>query len=342
MPEGLTLLDRHGRIARDLRVSVTDKCTLRCRYCMPAEGMAWLANEDLLTDAEINRLVALAVTRFGVTSVRFTGGEPLLRRSLEQIVAATAALRHPDGGRLDISITTNALGLRGRAQALADAGLQRVNVSLDSLDRERFAHITRRDELPRVLEGIEAAAAAGLTPVKLNAVPRPDSYREDAPALLDFALRHGHQLRFIEEMPIGLPETWDHATIVTVDDLLTALADAGFDLTPDPAPRLGAPAALWQVAASGDRPGGSVGMIGSVTQSFCSDCTRTRLTADGQIRSCLFSDSETDLRGALRAGASDDEIAELWRAAMWAKPAAHGMDRLGFAAPSRTMSAIGG
>lgn len=323
-------------------MSVTDRCSLRCHYCMPAEGMPWLADDRLLTADEIVRLVRIAVADLGVESVRFTGGEPLLRPDLESIVAQVAALRTPTGNRLDIAMTTNALGLRGRADALVEAGLQRVNISLDTVDRQRFATITRRDLLPRVLEGIDAARDAGLSPLKLNAVPQRESYRQDLPALLGFALARGHQLRVIEEMPIGAPHTWDVATVVTVADILDAFADAGYVLSPDTAPRNGAPAQLWQVAPTATTPAGTVGIIGSVTRSFCADCTRTRLTADGQIRSCLFSTTETDLRALLRGGAEDAALADAWRAAMWGKPAAHGMDALGFAAPSRTMSAIGG
>lgn len=336
------LVDRHGRIANDLRVSLTDRCTLRCRYCMPAEGMAWLPTTALLTDAEVTRLIELAVCRLGVTAVRFTGGEPMVRRSLEEIVHVTSTLATADGTPVDISLTTNALGLRHRAAGLRAAGLRRVNVSLDSLNREHFAAIARRDRLPDVLAGLTAAREAGLDPIKINAVPQRDWYRQDAPELLRFALRNGFQLRFIEEMPIGAPRTWDRQAIVSAEDLLRALQESGFDLSPADGPRGTAPAELWNVAANGDAPAGQVGIIASVTRPFCDACTRTRLTADGRVRSCLFSQHEADLLAPMRSGASDDELAAIWLDAMWRKPIAHGIDEPGFARPSRTMSEIGG
>ncbi|MEU8377160.1 GTP 3',8-cyclase MoaA [Micromonospora sp. NPDC048894] len=327
------LVDRYGRIARDLRVSLTDKCNLRCTYCMPAEGLPWLAGPQLLTDAEIVRLVGVAVQRLGVTEVRFTGGEPLIRPGLVGIVAAVAALTP----RPRISLTTNGLGLDRLAPALRDAGLDRVNVSLDTLDAARFAALTRRDRLADVLAGLAGAAAAGLTPVKINAVLMRGVNDDEAPALLRFALDHGYELRFIEQMPLDAQHGWDRATMVTADEILASLA-ADFALTPDPAHRGAAPAETWLVGGGPAR----VGVIGTVTRPFCGDCDRTRLTADGQLRNCLFATEESDLRGALRAGADDADLARRWQAATVVKRAGHGIDDPTFLQPVRPMSAIGG
>ncbi|MFI9640422.1 GTP 3',8-cyclase MoaA [Micromonospora sp. NPDC051925] len=327
------LVDRHGRVARDLRVSLTDKCNLRCTYCMPAEGLPWLAGPQLLSDEEIVRLVRVAVQRLGVTEVRFTGGEPLIRPGLVGIVAAVAAL----SPRPRISLTTNGLGLDRLAPALRDAGLDRVNVSLDTLDPARFAALTRRDRLADVLAGLAGAAAAGLTPVKINSVLMRGVNDDEAPALLRFALDHGYELRFIEQMPLDAQHGWDRATMVTADEILAALA-AEFTLTADPVARGAAPAETWLV---GDGPA-RVGVIGTVTRPFCGDCDRTRLTADGQIRNCLFATEESDLRGALRAGADDTELARRWQAATVVKRAGHGIDDPTFLQPVRPMSAIGG
>ncbi|QGQ19470.1 GTP 3',8-cyclase MoaA [Cellulomonas sp. JZ18] len=333
------LVDRWGRVATDLRVSLTDRCNLRCTYCMPAEGLPWAPDATVLTDDEVVRLVRVAVERLGVRDVRFTGGEPLLRRGLEGIVAAAAALRTPDGAPVGTALTTNALGLDKRARALAAAGLGRVNVSLDSLRPERFAAITRRDRLADVLAGLRAARDAGLGPVKVNAVLVRGVNDDEAVPLLAWALEHGYHLRFIEQMPLGPAGSWDRAGLVTAQEILDALT-AAFDLEPEPAgARGGAPAETWTVRG---RPGATVGVIGSVTRPFCGACDRTRLTADGQVRSCLFAREEHDLRGLLRSGADDEALAEAWRAAMWGKKPGHGIDDVGFLQPARTMSAIGG
>src|SRR5271163_1074010 len=336
-PSAGPLIDSYGRVATDLRVSLTDRCNLRCTYCMPAEGLDWLPREQLLSSDELARLLRIAVTRLGVTSVRFTGGEPLLARHLEETVAAAASLRP----RPQISLTTNGVGLAGRAVALAEAGLDRVNVSMDSLDRDRFAAITRRDRLDDVVAGLAAAKAAGLAPVKVNAVLDPTTGREDVAELLRFCLEHGYQLRVIEQMPLDAGHEWRRDAAVRADDVLAALRPH-FRLRPDPAPRGSAPAELWLVDTGPDTPAGQFGVIASVSHAFCSTCDRTRLTADGQIRSCLFSAEETDLRGLLRTGAHDDAIAAAWRAAMWGKPAGHGINDPGFIQPDRPMSAIGG
>ncbi|MCZ7426630.1 GTP 3',8-cyclase MoaA [Micromonospora sp. WMMA1949] len=327
------LADRYGRVARDLRVSLTDKCNLRCTYCMPAEGLPWLANPQLLTDDEIVRLVGVAVSRLGITEVRFTGGEPLIRPGLPGIVAAVAALTP----RPRISLTTNGIGLARMASALREAGLDRVNVSLDTLDRDRFTALTRRDRLADVIAGLAGAAEAGLTPVKINSVLMRGTNDDEAPALLRFALAHGYELRFIEQMPLDAQHGWDRSTMVTADEILASL-QAAFALTPDPSERGAAPAETWLVDGGPAR----VGVIASVTRPFCGDCDRTRLTADGQVRNCLFATEESDLRGALRDGADDEELARRWRAAMWAKRAGHGIDDPTFLQPARSMSAIGG
>jgi GTP 3',8-cyclase len=337
MPTDGPLLDTYGRAATDLRVSLTDRCNLRCSYCMPAEGLDWLPGEQLLRPEELARLMHIAVARLGVTSVRFTGGEPLLSRHLEEVVAAAAGLRP----RPEISLTTNAVGLARRADGLAAAGLNRVNVSLDSVNRERFAAITRRDRLADVVAGLAAAKAAGLTPVKVNAVLDPITGREDVVELLGFCLEHDYQLRIIEQMPLDAGHQWKREAALTADDVLAALRPH-FGLRPDPSPRGSAPAELWLVDAGPNTPAGKFGVIASVSHAFCGTCDRTRLTADGQIRSCLFSADETDLRALLRGGASDDAIEAAWRTAMWGKPAGHGINDPNFIQPVRPMSAIGG
>lgn len=326
-------MDRHGRVARSLRVSLTDKCNLRCTYCMPAEGLPWLAGPQLLDDDEVVRLIRIAVQRLGVTEVRFTGGEPLIRPGLVGIVAAVAAL----APRPRISLTTNGIGLDRLAPALRVAGLDRVNVSLDTLDRERFVRLTRRDRLDAVLAGLTGAAKAGLTPVKINTVLIRGINQDEAPALLRFALDNHYELRFIEQMPLDAQHGWDRSTMVTADEIL-ALLRAEHTLVPDPAHRGAAPAETWLVNGGPAR----VGVIASVTRPFCGECDRTRLTTDGQVRDCLFATTESDLRGALRAGADDDELARRWQAAMWGKRAGHGIDDPGFLQPDRSMSAIGG
>lgn len=331
------LVDTYGRAATDLRVSLTDRCNLRCSYCMPEQGLDWLPGDQLLRTDELARLIRIAVTRLGVTSVRFTGGEPLLSRHLEQVVAAAAALEP----RPEISLTTNGVGLSRRAKALAAAGLNRVNVSMDSVNPAHFAAITRRDRLHDVLAGLAAAQQAGLGPVKVNAVLDPDTGRDDVVELLRYCLQHGYQLRVIEQMPLDAGHQWSRNATLSAADVLAALRPH-FRLSPDPAPRGSAPAELWLVDTGPNTPAGKFGVIASVSHAFCATCDRTRLTADGQIRSCLFSTEESDLRGLLRGGADDDDIEAAWRAAMWAKPAGHGINDPGFVQPDRPMSAIGG
>ncbi|WP_372450900.1 GTP 3',8-cyclase MoaA [Actinoplanes flavus] len=332
------LVDRFGRVATDLRVSLTDRCNLRCTYCMPAEGLAWMPQQQQLSDDEVKRLVRIAVERLGVTEVRFTGGEPLIRRGLVDIVAETARL----DPRPRLSVTTNGIGLDRTAVALRDAGLDRVNVSLDTLDPARFNKLTLRDRHADVLAGLRAAADAGLTPVKINTVLMRGVNEDEAPALLRFALDHGYQLRFIEQMPLDAQHQWDRHEMVTAEEILAALEP--FDLQPDNVSRGTAPAETWLVPGHVDAAGepARVGVIASVTRPFCGDCDRTRLTADGQVRNCLFATEESDLRGLLRGGASDEEIGTAWRTAMWGKRAGHGIDDPSFLQPARPMSAIGG
>ena len=338
-PRDRRLVDSWGRVATDLRVSLTDRCNLRCTYCMPAEGLDWMPSEQALTDDEVVRLVTLAVEQLGVQEIRFTGGEPLLRRGLEDIVAATAALEP----RPDISVTTNALGLRRRAPGLAAAGLDRVNVSLDTLRPERFTEITRRDRLADVLAGLDAARTAGLGPIKINTVLMPGLNDDEAPDLLAWALAEGYELRIIEQMPLDAGHAWQRDRMITAEQILTSLRTR-FALSPDPAERGGAPAERFLVDGRTGPDGGParVGVIASVTRPFCGTCDRTRLTADGQVRTCLFARSENDLRALLRGGGTDTEIADAWRVAMWGKKPGHGIDDPGFLQPDRPMSAIGG
>lgn len=328
------LLDTYHRVATDLRVSLTDRCNLRCTYCMPEEGLAWLAKPDLLTDDEVVRLIRVAVTELGVTDVRFTGGEPLLRPGLVDIVRRSAALTP----RPRLSLTTNGIGLERTAEALREAGLDRVNVSLDTLRPEVFARLTRRRRHADVLRGLAAARAAGLRPVKVNTVLMPGVNEDEAPELLAWALAHSYELRFIEQMPLDAQHRWTREGMITAADILAALRTR-FRLEPEGEEERGsAPAERWLV----DGGPGRVGIIASVTRPFCRACDRTRLTADGQVRTCLFAQEETDLRGALRSGASDAALADLWRTAMWGKKAGSGLDDASFQQPSRPMSAIGG
>jgi cyclic pyranopterin phosphate synthase len=328
------LPDSFGRIATDLRVSLTDRCNLRCAYCMPPEGLDWLPKTDQLTDDEVVRLVRIGVERLGIREVRFTGGEPLLRRGLAGIVARTATLRP----RPEISLTTNAIGLERIAATLHAAGLDRVNVSLDTLRPETFRKLARRDRLPDVLDGLAAAAQAGLRPVKVNAVLMRDLNDDEAVPLLRYCLDHGYELRFIEQMPLDAQHGWKRAEMVTAEEILAALGRE-FTLTPDdPRQRGSAPAEAFLVDGGPAR----VGVIASVTRPFCGTCDRVRLTADGQVRNCLFARSESDLRGPLRAGADDAELAAAWRRAVAVKLPGHGINDPSFLQPDRPMSAIGG
>jgi cyclic pyranopterin phosphate synthase len=328
------LADSYGRIATDLRVSLTDRCNLRCAYCMPPEGLDWLPSPTLLTDDEVVRLARIGVELLGITEVRYTGGEPLLRRGLPGIIARTAALVP----RPEISLTTNGIGLARLAGPLRDAGLDRLNVSLDTLRPEVFASLAKRDRLADVLTGLAAAAAAGLTPVKVNAVLMRGFNDDEAVPLLRFCLEHGYQLRFIEQMPLDAQHGWRRENMVSADEILQALS-AAFSLTPDDAHLRGsAPAETFLVDGGPAR----VGVIGSVTRPFCGACDRVRLTADGQIRNCLFARSESNLRDPMRSGASDEELAGIWQRSVAAKLPGHGINDPDFLQPARPMSAIGG
>jgi cyclic pyranopterin phosphate synthase len=327
------LLDTFGRVATDLRVSLTDKCNLRCSYCMPAEGLDWMPTADALTDDEVVRIVGVAVAE-GVRDVRFTGGEPLLRRGFVDIVTRVAAL----SPRPRISVTTNGIGLARAATALKAAGLDRVNVSLDTLDPARFAELTRRDRFADVLAGLHAASEAGLAPVKVNTVLMRGVNDDEAVPLLRWCLERGYHLRFIEQMPLDAQHGWDRSLMVTAEEILGRLTQE-FRLEPLGSDDRGsAPAEEWLVDGGPAR----VGVIGSVTRPFCATCDRVRLTADGQVRNCLFAREESDLRGLLRSGATDEQLAERLRLALLGKRAGHGIDDPDFLQPARPMSAIGG
>lgn len=337
-PETPLLVDTFGRTARDLRVSLTEKCSLRCTYCMPEEGLPPIPEAARMTTDEVIRLVALAHQHLGVREVRFTGGEPLMRKDLEEIVAGTRA----ECPHLPIALTSNAVGLEHRAAALVEAGLDRINISLDTVDRAAFATLTRRDRLPSVMRGIRAARDAGLDPVKVNAVPMRATL-SGTPDLLEWALAEGVQLRFIEEMPLDADNTWSRVEMVTAREVLDTLGER-FELLPAGREDPSAPAELWEVAGhtTADGAPATVGVIATVTRNFCAACDRTRLTAEGTVRSCLFSDDETDVLGVLRTGADEAEVANVWRKAMWGKQAGHGIGGDAFQRPSRSMGAIGG
>jgi GTP 3',8-cyclase len=328
------LADSYGRVATDLRISLTDRCNLRCAYCMPAEGLDWLPRPTLLTDDEVVRLARIGVELLGITEIRFTGGEPLLRRGLPGIVARTAELRP----RPEISLTTNGIGLDRLAAPLRAAGLDRVNVSLDTLRPTVFQELSRRDRLSDVLAGLAAAAATGLAPVKVNTVLMRGRNDGEVVSLLRFCLEHSYELRFIEQMPLDAQHGWRRENMVAATEILDALS-AEFSLTPDDsAVRGSAPAETFLVNGGPAR----VGVIGSVTRPFCGACDRVRLTADGQVRNCLFARDESNLRDPMRAGASDAELAALWRQAVAGKLPGHGINAPGFLQPVRPMSAIGG
>ena len=337
------LVDGYGRVHRDLRISVTDRCSLRCTYCMPEDGVPWLPRATMLTTEEVVRLAGVAVS-MGIEEVRLTGGEPLLRRDLVDVVAGISALDPAP----EVSMTTNAIGLAKNAAALREAGLTRVNVSLDTLRRDVFIALAKRDRLADTLAGIHAAAEAGLVPVKINTVLMRgiNDADEDVVALLTFALEHGYELRFIEQMPLDAQHGWDRSQMISGAEILAKLR-TGYDLTPQPDESRGsAPAELFDVRPWGAGPEveplGTVGAIASVTMPFCGSCDRVRLTADGMIRNCLFAAGETDLRTPLREGASDDELAALLRASITAKLPGHGINQPDFLQPPRPMSAIGG
>ncbi len=325
------LLDTFGRVADDLRISVTDRCNFRCTYCMPAEGLQWLPKDELLTFEELTRLLALFVS-LGVRGLKITGGEPTIRSDLPTL----ARMFREVGPGLDISITTNGLLLDRLAEPLAAAGVDRATVSCDSLLRHRFADMTRRDALDRVLAGLRAAEEAGLTPIKINTVVIGGTNDDELVDFARWARETGYEVRFIEYMPLDAQHEWERAKVVPGARILDAI-DAAFPL----AARHHAtePATTYGFA---DGAPGSIGVIASVTEPFCDTCNRLRLTAEGQFRTCLFALEETDLRGPLRDGASDDDLEGLIRGAVWTKWSGHRVNHPDFVQPARSMSAIGG
>jgi GTP 3',8-cyclase len=326
------LYDGHGRRISDLRVSVTDRCNFRCQYCMPAEGMSWLEREEILSFEEVERVVRLLVS-LGIEDVRLTGGEPLVRREFPSLVAMLAAIE----GLRDLSLTTNGYLLERDAAALVEAGIQRVNVSIDSLQRDRFFQITRRDALPRVLRGLEAIAAyPQVQPVKVNAIAMRGFSEDEAIRFAEFARSTAFQVRFIEFMPLDGDHAWTPDAVLTGEEL-RAMIDAVYPLRELPRE----PSATARVFRFRDG-NGEIGFINPVSEPFCADCNRIRLTAEGKLRTCLFSHHETDLRAPLRNGAGDEDLEGIVREAVWRKELKHHVNEPGFRQPARTMSAIGG
>ncbi|MFM7232368.1 MAG: GTP 3',8-cyclase MoaA [bacterium] len=332
MPLRAPLTDRHGRTVRDLRLSVTDRCNLRCVYCMPAEGMPWLPKADLLTYEELARVARVCV-ECGVHGIRLTGGEPTVRADLPVLVRMLAEL----APGLDLALTTNGLRLPEMGDALRAAGLRRLNVSLDTLRHDRFRELTRRDRLHDVLHGIEAARAQGYAPIKVNAVLMRGHNDDEIVPLARWARDEGFELRFIEWMPLDFERRWDLSQLVPSDEVLARLGEA-FALDPEADDDPSAPARTFRY-----RDGqGRVGVIASVTKPFCGTCDRIRLTADGQVRTCLFATTEYDVRHVLRSGADDDAVEALLRSAVLRKAPGHLIAQPGFVQPERGMSAIGG
>ena len=332
----MDLVDSFGRVVRDLRISVTDRCNFRCTYCMPAEGMTWLDRSEVLTYEEIERVARICVETFGVDSLRLTGGEPTVRAHLPQLIAKLAALRLPDGTKPDIALTTNGATLRNIAVELRDAGLDRINVSMDSLKPERFFAMTRRDELHNVLAGIAEAQVAGFSPMKVNAVVERGANDDEILDLVRYGRDNNVEVRFIEFMPLDATNEWERNKVVSQDEIVATIA-AEFPLELMPA-RGAAPADRWRFLDGK----GTVGVIPSVTHPFCGDCDRVRLTSDGQFRTCLFATDESDIRTLLRNGGTDAEIAELIQVAVGAKWAGHQINQVNFIRPNRSMSQIGG
>ena len=324
------LVDPFGRVIHDLRISITDRCNFRCTYCMPAEGMQWLPRSEVMTFEEIERLARLFVERYGVEGIRLTGGEPTVRAHLPVLVSKLAALG------VDLAMTTNGATLRLVAHELRDAGLRRVNISLDTLDREKFHRMTRRDELVRVLDGIEAAQEAGFDPVKINTVVERGVNDDEIVALAAYGRDRGVEVRFIEFMPLDATGHWMNDKVVGQDEIVAALA-AEFPMEQMPA-RGAAPADRWRYLDGR----GTVGIIPTVTKPFCGDCDRVRLTAEGQFRTCLFATDEFDLMTAMRAGETDDELAVRIERAVGTKWAGHRINQVNFVRPGRSMSQIGG
>lgn len=333
MPANLPLTDSFGRVHDNLRISVTDRCNIRCFYCMPEEGVKYMERAGVLTFEEIER-VARVAAGLGVTKLRITGGEPLVRRDLPVLIAKLLAIP----GIRDVALTTNAVLLADQAAALYASGLRRLNVHLDTLDRARFAEITRRDELPRVLAGIEESLRAGFDPIKINAVAVKDLTEADVVPLARYGRERGIEIRYIEFMPLDGQELWGRKRVLTQDDMIAKLErEIGpLEEIPDRDPR--APASEYRFLDGGGR----VGFIASVSRPFCMNCNRIRLTSDGKLRYCLFAIEETDVKGLLRGGGSDEEIATALRENLWGKWAGHQIGTPQFVAPPRPMHAIGG
>jgi GTP 3',8-cyclase len=347
------LIDPFGRTIRDLRISVTDRCNFRCTYCMPAEGMQWLPRSDVLTFEEFERLARVFVERFEVDGIRLTGGEPTVRAHLPVLVSKLAGLRVPTtsasplaGQAPDLAMTTNGATFRLVAHELRSAGLNRVNISLDTLDRAKFERMTRRDELIRVLDGIEAAKEAGFAPVKINAVIERGVNDDEIITLAEFGRSRDVEIRFIEFMPLEAGGHWMNDKVVGQDEIVERL-NSVYPLEPVPA-RGAAPADRWRYRDGGGptataHGGGSlVGVIPTVTKPFCGDCDRVRVTADGQFRTCLFATTEFDVRQLMRSGATDDDLAAEIQRAVGTKWAGHQINQVNFVRPKRTMSQIGG
>jgi cyclic pyranopterin phosphate synthase len=325
------LTDSFGRVVRDLRVSVTDRCNFRCSYCMPAEGMVWQDRSELLTFEEITRVVGVCTSRLGVEGVRITGGEPTVRAHLPVLVRQLARL----SPRPDLAMTTNGASMRLMAEDLRGAGLDRVNISCDSLRRDRFAEITRRDALPAVLDGIAAAKAAGFDPVKVNCVLIRGVNDDEVVDFAAFGREHGVSIRFIEFMPLDAQDQWQAGSVVPSQEVLDTIARR-FPI--EPVAHGPEPASRFRYADGA----GEIGVIASVTQPFCASCDRVRITADGQFRTCLFALDETDLRAVLRGGGSDDDVEAAIRTAVAGKWAGHQIGNVTFVRPPRSMSQIGG
>ena len=323
------LIDGFGRVHRDLRISVTDRCNFRCQYCMPEEGMQWTPRSDILTFEEIERVARIMVERYGVDGIRLTGGEPLVRARLPLLVEKLAALR------VDLAMTTNGVSLPLVAEELKKAGLRRVNISLDSLQRDRFLELTRRDDLDRVLEGVDAALAAGFDPVKVNVVVMKGINDDEVLDFAEWGREKGVIVRFIEFMPLDADHIWNNSLVLTQAEILETLQSA-YDL--EPIERTSAPATRWRYADGM----GEIGVVATVSESFCDTCDRVRITADGQFRSCLFATDETDVRALLRDGSSDDVVAEALERTVAAKWAGHQINQVHFIRPRRSMSEIGG
>lgn len=331
-PEADTLVDRFGRIHSDLRISVTDRCNIRCFYCMPEDASAFSPVSRLLSFDQIER-VARVAAGLGVDKLRLTGGEPLLRPKLPALIERLTRI----AGIRDIALTTNAVLLAGAAADLFSAGLRRLNIHLDTLDRARFQEITRRDELPRVLAGIEAAQRAGFRRIKLNAVAMKGISEPDLIPLVGFGREHGFEVRFIEFMPLDGQALWNMDRVLTADEMIAVLSEQFGELTPVPDADPRAPATEYQFA-----DGSRVGFIASVTRPFCGNCNRLRLTSDGKLRYCLFAREESDIRPYLEQTASDEDLSCAIRANVWQKWAGHSINQLSFIAPERPMYAIGG